>query len=377
MARDKGKAKATRAPKVTAEDGTNDTPKDSCPEARAIGLILPEVKNHPELYKEVVSLLKASNIDRCEGFTGCTLTKTFNGWAAAVGKNDRPKLDFFLAVYAAYLALPPTNKTIFKQAVARHDLIEWAQDQLRRISSSTSESAATPKVSVKKEKAKDNGSHEDRAMLTSESILPSIEQPHEWNQPASATHLPLGPEQTPFRSSRALKRNSTAISEARDSGARFKMAKTGEWPRPRTTVLREASTQTDDDMANQWAIELANKLAQPGKRVFDDAIEQQTKILMDFLPGAMKRVFQQVVATEVAYQQPTGSLQAPLTRPVATDMSLARPVYQPYGEVAYSRARVLDALDDRHDGVRAADMDRLLNLGGYRLARHDQRRFYE
>ncbi|KAH6894502.1 hypothetical protein B0T10DRAFT_590117 [Thelonectria olida] len=387
MPRDKEKTKAPRAPKPTVEDDTNNTLNEPDPETRAIGFILPEARDHPDLYKRVINLLQASNIKRSKMLYGCTLVTAFHGWLMAVGENDRPRLDFFLAIYAASLALPTANNrmTIFSQAVADRDLLTWAREQLRQGSSSPSQRVASSNVLAKKENGDRHKVHEIRPAPNSDLVVPSIEQPHEMAQPPSATRPPPVPYSplrslSPFRPCQTLKRKSSEIAEAQDSGVWPKMAKSSDTHGPQTIVLREASTQTDDNIANQWVMDLANKLVQPGKRAFDDAITQQTKTLMDYLPGAMKKVFQQAIATEMAHQQPTSNLHAQLVRPVGTEMSLARPNHQNHGEPTYSRARVFEAVDDRREGLRtgmASDFDLLNGLGGYRLTRLNQRRFYE
>lgn len=387
MTPEKAKATTKGAPESDAQ-GADLTEDITGKEALAIEKILPEAREYPELYKNVVKIIKTSNVSRCPSFNHCSLVRSFNGWVAAVSRETLPNLEFFLAVLAVSSAYPAvSNKTIFKQTVINRDLVAWARRQLRRRQTSTNASTAKSNTHVKKETERDSGLYEDRSKPVSRTVLPSIEQPSGRDAAPSSSRPVSDPDEFSYLLI-PQKRKLSLDATNQESCERPKMVKTSNMSGQATIVLREASTQTEDDMVHEWAMDLASKLVGPGRRFFDDAMDQQTKMLMDFLPGAMKRVFQQTIATELAYQQSASNLQAQSVRPGATELSL-RSTYQPYAD-PHPRSRIIDAADDRLEDLRAlerrgdghtlpavmnSDFERLLGLGAFRLTRgHDQRR---
>lgn len=101
---------------------------------QAISSIHPRAKKVPGLHKIVTKRLHNSNTGSCISWCKADLKFEFEDWAKSLGtgqQDDKPPLDLFLAVRAAYAAIPHQKNSKFQSTVKHRRLDEWAEEQLK------------------------------------------------------------------------------------------------------------------------------------------------------------------------------------------------------------------------------------------------------
>jgi hypothetical protein len=99
-------------------------------QSNAIACILPLVKEHPDLYNQVVGRIKNTNLR--VAWSSSSFYKDFMAWCrvSAQTRNARPDLEFFLAVLAVHDSLGlGTSK--MNEEIGRLGLRTWAEEQLK------------------------------------------------------------------------------------------------------------------------------------------------------------------------------------------------------------------------------------------------------
>ncbi|SPJ89746.1 uncharacterized protein FTOL_13107 [Fusarium torulosum] len=99
-------------------------------QSSAIACILPLVKEHPDLYHQVVDRIKNTNLRLA--WSSSSFYKDFMAWCrvSAQTSNARPDLEFFLAVLAVHDSLDlGTSK--MNEEIRRLGLRVWAEEQLK------------------------------------------------------------------------------------------------------------------------------------------------------------------------------------------------------------------------------------------------------
>ncbi|KAH6957085.1 hypothetical protein HG530_002629 [Fusarium avenaceum] len=96
----------------------------------AIACILPLVKEHPELYHQVVDQIKKTNLRSI--WSSTAFYRDFMSWCrvSAPAGNARPDLGFFLAVLAVNDSLDMSASKMSEE-IRRLGLREWAEEQLK------------------------------------------------------------------------------------------------------------------------------------------------------------------------------------------------------------------------------------------------------
>lgn len=96
----------------------------------AIACILPLVKEHPELYHQVVDQIKKTNLR--SAWSSTAFYRDFMAWCrvSAPAGNARPDLGFFLAVLAVHDSLDMGGSKM-NEEIRRLGLREWAEEQLK------------------------------------------------------------------------------------------------------------------------------------------------------------------------------------------------------------------------------------------------------
>lgn len=354
-------------------------------EALAVSYILPEAKNDPDLYQQVVDKLHETGVGRCATWSQYHYSHHFGSWTIVASDEERPSLEFFLTALAAHQALSRNSNDKFANEVRRRGLILWARKKLQ------------PKAlaAVKKEKHHANRSSDESPTARSsqnscDQAHPSIEQSKrqakqgsKWPSKHSDTPPSLqGSPQpaSPFPSAPSLKRKMTAHFEPY-AGRTQKAVNSYHEPHRAPVPTSDVATQTDniDEIVNGRVEEVVNKtvekVADAMKKSFGEALAQQTRTLTELLPMAVRQAFRQDVADEVARHQPRAM------RPTEPEMALARPAYSTYPP-SRAQPQVYDMGDYQYEDVRtvggrgrglttivAADLDRLVGLEAYRVTR--------
>ncbi|RSL45696.1 hypothetical protein CEP54_014175 [Fusarium duplospermum] len=133
-------------------------------EERLIDCILPEAKNNPELYHNVVANLKSANISGPKRWRETGFVKKFDGWLDMAKEGDRPNLERLVTVLAIFDCYATNTTTKLRTGLARHRLREWAIRKLKGGRASTEQ--GTPETPRAPQKA---------TKIKQETILPSIE----------------------------------------------------------------------------------------------------------------------------------------------------------------------------------------------------------
>ncbi|KAL6409711.1 hypothetical protein AUP68_06100 [Ilyonectria robusta] len=365
-------------------------------EAAAIKCILIETENDPVLYRCVVDRLRQANIGRYQNWSDCHLSRQFYHWTATAADEERPCLEFFLTVHAAHKFLSHLSTDKFGQEVRKRQLLRWAVEQ---ILPQPSESEAETPGPIKKEKRNDKQSLARTAATPSsqescEKPLPSVEQYSQRPGQKSATSRSFQATPrpaSPFLSGSSFKRQAASDFEEEDDASRpYKVVKTHHEPRRAKIPTTDAATQT----TAEYTPDMVSKVVDTIKQAFGDALGQQTRSLTDFLPTAVRQAFRQDVADEVTRQQPVDVVQPRVMRPMEPEMALARPTYPTYVSPVRAQPQVYDVVDYPYDvrqyedvrtiggrgggrgvtTIMAADLDRLVGLEAYRIARGQEQR---
>lgn len=365
-------------------------------EAAAIECILTETKSDPALYQRVVDRLRETSIGRYQKWSDYHLSRQFYAWVATADDDERPCVEFFLTVHAAHKFLSHQSNDKFSQEVRKRQLLRWALEQIQP---QPSESEAETPGPIKKEKRNDKQSFDQNSTTPSsqdscEKALPSVEQDSQRPRQQSATFrsFQAAPRlATPFYSGSSLKRQASSELEQEDASRPYKIVKTHYEPQRAKIPTTDAATQTTAD----YTTDMVSKVVDTIKKAFGEALGQQTRNLTDFLPMAVRQALRQDVADEVTHQQSVNVVQPRAMRPLESEVALAHPTYPTYVSPVRAQPQVYDVLDYRYRDVRqyedvrtaggrgggrgvttitAADLDRLMGLEAYRIARGQELR---
>ncbi|KAF4997803.1 hypothetical protein FGRMN_3597 [Fusarium graminum] len=204
----------------------------------AISRILPDAKNNPELYRQVVDRIMASNLRSC--WSSSPLSKDFTAWRRASGndQNTRPDLVFLLTVLAVLDSDSQDNPKVTIE-INRLGLRQWAEEQLNPQfpvpSIEEQPSPATPRGAprVKVEQRDIMTSPPPQLIARNSIVRQSIESdPRCLNAAGLKRPFAESPSEPPNKRSKTL-------ADPAFSAAEFE-------PSPRTIVLRDGSTQTEN-----------------------------------------------------------------------------------------------------------------------------------
>ncbi|KAF5670555.1 hypothetical protein FHETE_4462 [Fusarium heterosporum] len=221
----------------------------------AISRILPDAKNNPELYRQVVDRIMTSNLRAC--WSSSPLSKDFTAWrrASGNGQDSRPDLVFLLTVLAVLDSDSQDNPKVNIE-LNRLGLRQWAEEQLNpqrpipAIEEQPSSGTLRRAPQVKVEQMGSMASPPPRLTARNSIVRQSIE-----SDPSciSAAGLKRSSVES---SSEPVNKRSKVPADPAFSASRVE-------PSTRTIVLRDGSTQTDNvdlPLATSSILEVMKKM---------------------------------------------------------------------------------------------------------------------
>ncbi|KAH7175856.1 hypothetical protein EDB81DRAFT_896562 [Dactylonectria macrodidyma] len=323
-------------------------------QASAVGFILEEAKQDPELYQRIVDNLNDGEVGRAQRWCDYRPVKNFYVWCSMTTEEDRPPLHTFLTLLAAHRCLAHGLNDRFTQLVKNRKLVQWARQELQP---KKADSQAETITVTKKEDDGDRPSSNltrvaQSPQVNREKPILSIEKsPRLPVERLNSRQSPQGNSclDEPFHSSSSMKRKVSPESEQREAGRKLKTAKDYHGHHRTKVYLTNSSTQTDNSTPD-----MNDKFLSAMKQVIEETLDKK---LVECLPAAMREITRLNAEDEAARQQSDSALLARVMRAAEPHMALTRQIPQTFVTPAQEQTQVYGVATVQYEDVRPVAMN--------------------